>query len=406
MKIISGGQTGVDRAALDVALASGVSCGGWCPADRRDENGIIPVHYPVKELPGGGCPERSARNVRDADGTAIIHSGSLHGGTIATADCCAETGKPCRLIDASRMSPSQGAEQLVEFVRTRRIEILNVAGPRASDWPGGYDFAMETLTKFLRENATAPGSPKLTFVIPAHNEEHELPATLRAIRNAAEAARESYELIVVDDASTDTTVRIAREFDARVISVNRRQIAAVRNAGARAGHGEILFFVDADTRIAPGHVTSGMKALADGCSGGSARLAMDGNVAFWARVLIRVFGALYFANGLGVGAFIFTRRTSFETVGGFDEQYFAGEEIYLSRALKKLGRFKILRQPIVTSARKLRMHSPGFLLAQSFLLVLGGRRSLLSRKKLALWYDGKREPAQSDEMVERALLED
>ncbi|MBA2242959.1 MAG: glycosyltransferase [Chthoniobacterales bacterium] len=235
----------------------------------------------------------------------------------------------------------------------------------------------------------------LSFIVPAHNEEHELPETLRAIRHAAEGCAHSYEVIVVDDASTDATAEIAKRFGAKVVPVCRRQIAAARNAGARVASGEILFFVDADTHITPGHVASGVEALASGCSGGSARVAVDRELPVWARLFLRVFCTLYFAAGLGVGAFIFTRRRSFEAAGGFDEQYFAGEEVYLTLALKKLGRFRILREPIVTSARKIRMHSPGFVLAQSCFIVFGGRRALRKREKLALWYDGKREGAEA-----------
>jgi GT2 family glycosyltransferase len=391
MKIISGGQTGVDRAALDAALSLGVPTGGWCPEGRIDECGMIPPHYPVQELPGGGYVERTARNVSDADGTAIFHPGSLQGGTKATAEFCIEKRKPCLSIDANTVSQADAAKQLREFVQSNRIEVLNVAGPRASQWAQGYDFTIQALRKFLHPNASNAEAPKLSFVVPAHNEEHELPETLRAIRRAADAARESYELIVVDDASTDATVEIGEQFGARIISVNCRQIAAVRNAGARVARGEVLFFVDADTRISPGLVTAGLQALADGYSGGSARLAVDSHLPFWARLFIRSFCAVYFAVGLGVGAFLFMRRESFEAVGGFDEQYFAGEEVYLTLALKKLGRFKILREPIVTSARKVRMHSPRFVLAQSFFIAVGGKNSLRKREKLALWYDGKRE---------------
>ncbi len=118
---------------------------------------------------------------------------------------------------------------------------------------------------------------------------------------------------------------------------------------------------------------------------------MDTTLPFWARAFLSSFCTIYFAAGLGVGAFIFTRRDSFEAVGGFDEQYFAGEEVYLSRALKKLGRFKILREPIVTSARKVRMHSPRLVLTQMFFIIIGGQRALQKREKLDLWYDGKRE---------------
>ncbi|MBA3543907.1 MAG: glycosyltransferase [Chthoniobacterales bacterium] len=386
MKIISGGQTGVDRAALDVALSLGVTGGGWCPAGRLAEDGIIPAHYPLEELSGGGYLQRTEKNVEAADGTVVFHSGILRGGSKATADFCAERGKPCLVLDASRTSNAEAAMQLVQFVRANGLTVLNVAGPRASEWPSGHQFVAATLTAFLAAEA-----PSLSFVIPAHNEEHELAETLVAIRRAAEASQQSFEMIVVDDASTDATAAIAREFGARVVAVNRRQIAAVRNAGARVARGAVLFFVDADTRIAPGHVTAGLAALAAGCAGGSARVAIDSGVAFWARVFIRAFCAIYFAIGLGVGAFIFTRRESFETVGGFDEQFFAGEEVYLTLALKKLGRFKILREPIVTSARKVRMHSPRFVLTQSFSIVLGGKGALRNRQKLDLWYDGKRE---------------
>lgn len=397
MKIISGGQTGVDRAALDAAFSLGVACGGWCPADRRDESGVIPIHYPLRELPGGGYLERTARNVSEADGTVILHPGLLQGGTKATADFCAEKGKPCLLVDANRIGPAEGAQQLKEFVRASRIEILNVAGPRASEWSQGYNFALGLLKEFLGDDAGAAVPPKLSFVIPAHNEEHELPETLRAIRRAADSAKEPYELIVVDDASTDSTAAIAEQFGARVIPVNRRQIAAVRNAGAREARGEILFFVDADTRINPGHVSSGLEALAAGWAGGSARLSMDDQLALWARIVLSAFSTIYFGAGLGVGAFIFTRRELFAAAGGFDEQFFAGEEVYLSLALKKLGRFKILPEPIVTSARKVRMHSPRFVLAQIFFVVIGGQRALRNRDNLTLWYDGKRERAATIE---------
>jgi Circularly permutated YpsA SLOG family/Glycosyl transferase family 2 len=386
MKIISGGQTGVDRAALDAALSLGVPCGGWCPAGRLDENGIIPSHYPLQELPGGGYLERTERNVSDADGTAIIHSGLLTGGTQATADFCAKIGKPLCVIDASRVSPTEAAEQLQDFVRAQSISLLNIAGPRASQWREGYDFARQTLTQFLSEYLARSPAPKISFIVPAHNEEHELPLALHAIDQAAVAARTSYELIVVDDASNDETGQIAAQFGVRLVRINRRQIAAARNAGARLARGDILFFVDADTHIAPVHVARARAALDEGYSGGSARVGADGQLSFFGAALLRFFSTIYFATGLGAGAFLFTRRELFEAVGGFDEQYFAGEEVYFSLALKKRGRFVILREPVITSARKLRTHSPGFVLGQVFFLILGGKRALRSRDRLALWY--------------------
>ena len=406
MKIISGGQTGIDRAALDAALSLGVDCGGWCPEGRLAETGPIPAHYPLCELPGGGYFERTMRNVRDADATVIFHLGELQGGTRATAELCREARKPLLILEGHPGSAADAAREIAAFVRAHTIEILNVAGPRASQWPTGYDYARETLLLFLpRVAANAP--PRLSFVVPAHNEEHELPETLRATLRAAQAVGELFELIVVDDASTDSTAAIARQFGAKVVRVSFRHIAAARNAGARIARGEILFFVDADTRITPGHVRAAIAALNAGCSGGSARVAMDGEAGLGARVFLHSFSAIYFGIArLGAGAFLFTRRELFEAVGGFDEQYFAGEEVYFTLALKKLGPFRILREPIVTSARKLRMHSARSLLSQSFLIVVGGKRAVRSRAKLALWYDGKRERAPSDERVERARLAD
>jgi len=134
-----------------------------------------------------------------------------------------------------------------------------------------------------------------------------------------------------------------------------------------------------------------MDALAAGCSGGSARVAPDRQLGFSGKLILYAFSTLYFATGLGAGAFLFTSRLLFEKVGGFDEQYFAGEEVYFSLALKKIGPFKILRAPIVTSARKLRMHAPRFILSEVFLLLLGGKRALRTRERLSIWYDGKRE---------------
>lgn len=233
----------------------------------------------------------------------------------------------------------------------------------------------------------------LSFIIPAHNEEFELPATLAAICDAALAAGQDrqYEIIVADDASTDATAEIAKNAGAKVVSINCRQIAAARNAGARASHGDILFFVDADTRINSKHIIDAVAALETGCSGGSARIVVDGFVPRWGRVFLKIFCALYFANNLGAGAFLFTTRKNYEAVGGLDERYFAGEEVFFSQALKKLGRFKVLREPMVTSGRKLRMYSGWHICWRSTRMMLGGLRSYRSRDKLDLWYDGKRE---------------
>lgn len=231
----------------------------------------------------------------------------------------------------------------------------------------------------------------ISFIVPAHNEEFELPRSLGALRTAADEAGEPYELIVVNDSSTDRTPEIAREFGAEVVNVNARQIAAARNAGARLARGEYFFFVDADTRITAQHVRHGLAALRSGCSGGSARMKMDGQTTLAAQAFLILFSAVYFTLRLGAGAFLFTTRQNFFAAGGFDEQYFAGEETYLSMALKKFGPFRVLREPVETSGRKVRMHGTGSVVRQFLAVIARGPRGLRSRERLPLWYDGKRE---------------
>ena len=231
----------------------------------------------------------------------------------------------------------------------------------------------------------------ISFIIPAYNEELELSSTITAIHAAVSGAGQAYEIIVVDDASTDATAEGATQAGAWVVSINRRQIAAARNAGARAAQGEKLFFVDADTRINRRHIAEAISALEAGHAGGSARVIVDGAIPIWGRIFVRAFCTFYFALNLGAGAFLFTTRRNFEAVGGFDEQYFIAEEVCFSLALRKLGRFKVLREPIVTSGRKLRMYSARHVFARSLSIIIRGPSAARSRDKLALWYDGKRE---------------
>jgi glycosyltransferase involved in cell wall biosynthesis len=231
----------------------------------------------------------------------------------------------------------------------------------------------------------------ISFIVPAYNEEFELSETLAAIKDSAGETGKSYEIIVVDDASTDATPDIAAEAGAKVVRISRRQIAASRNAGGRAAQGDYLLFIDADTRINRTHVTGVVAALEGGYAGGSARVAMDGFIPVWGRMLLRGFSFFYFGLNLGAGAFLFTTKRNFDAVGGFDEQYFAGEEVYFTLALRRLGRFKVLREPVVTSGRKLRMYPAKEFLPNFFGLIVAGPSGVRSRAKLQHWYDGKRE---------------
>ena len=149
LKIISGGQTGVDRAALDAALKHGIDCGGWCPTGRVDELGRIPEHYPLEE--NGSFAERTLHNVKDSDGTVVIYHAELRGGTEFTVQCCIEQERPHQLIDAAKTSAENAAKLISDFVREQKIDILNVAGPRQSEWPEGYDYTFRTLEAFLAQ---------------------------------------------------------------------------------------------------------------------------------------------------------------------------------------------------------------------------------------------------------------
>jgi Circularly permutated YpsA SLOG family len=150
LKIISGGQTGVDRAALDAALRHGIESGGWCPAGRLDEFGKIPDHYPIRELQGGGFAERTLQNVKDSDGTVVMYPGELRGGSEQTIRFCVELQRPHQLIDASKLATEDAAQLIADFVRKNKIDILNVAGPRQSEWPEGYAYASRALESFLK----------------------------------------------------------------------------------------------------------------------------------------------------------------------------------------------------------------------------------------------------------------
>jgi hypothetical protein len=130
-------------------LKHGIDCGGWCPAGRRDELGIIPAHYPLSELEHGGFAERTLQNVKDADGTVIIYCSELHGGSEQTVRFCVEQKRPHQLINAAEISAERAVELITEFVREQKIETLNVAGPRQSEWKQGYDYAFRALDVFL-----------------------------------------------------------------------------------------------------------------------------------------------------------------------------------------------------------------------------------------------------------------
>jgi glycosyltransferase involved in cell wall biosynthesis len=225
----------------------------------------------------------------------------------------------------------------------------------------------------------------ISFIIPAHNEEACLPATLDALIAAAEPVGQPYE-VIVNDASTDGTGEIARRRGVRVIDVQYRHIAATRNAGARAARGDILFFVDADTQVNEGAVAAGLTAIAQGAVGGGCHFRYAGWIPWWACLLLPVGNASARVLGIAGGAFLFCRRSQFEAVGGFCERYFAAEDLAFVKALKRRGRFVVPRPMVLTSNRKLRTMSLWRAVSMLFRVVVRGPESDRSRDGLGLWY--------------------
>lgn len=231
----------------------------------------------------------------------------------------------------------------------------------------------------------------LSFVVPAHNEEPLLAATLQAIHQAAAGCGIGYEIIVADDGSTDRTAAVAIESGARVASVQHRKISATRNSGARLASGDLLVFVDADTLIGREVLVRAIEAVANGAVGGGATVRFDGHVPLYARALIPWLTGAMRLTRLAAGCFVFCTRPAFEAAGGFDERLFGAEEIALSVALKKIGRFVILREAVLTSGRKLRTYSGLEVLGIMARAALSGGKMLERRDQMGLWYDPRRE---------------
>jgi glycosyltransferase involved in cell wall biosynthesis len=237
----------------------------------------------------------------------------------------------------------------------------------------------------------------ISFIIPAYNEELVLGRTLRAIEEAARGLEEATEVIVADDSSTDRTAEVARECGARVVSVNCRQIAGARNAGAGEAKGDLLVFVDADTMVNEAAVKATVKALRAGAAGGGCPFRFDGEVPLYGRVMEVVGEQIYRALRLASGCYLFCTREAFEAAGGFDEKLFAAEEAALSRALGKQGRFVILREQVITSGRKMRTHSGREIFGTLLRFMMRGPKAAHGREGLEIWYGERRKDAETEE---------
>lgn len=236
--------------------------------------------------------------------------------------------------------------------------------------------------------------PVISFIVPAYNEEQLIGQTLASIHNAAREIGEPYEIIVANDSSTDQTTLLAQRHGAQVVFVSHRKISATRNSGARVASGDFFFFVDADTVVDKQIVQAAMDTMRSGAVGGGAALKFEGAIPRYARIAMPVIVVFFRLTGIATGCFLFCKKSAFQAVGGFDEAYFGAEEIVLSKALQRHGRFQVMRLSVTTSGRKLRTFSAREWLSLVLQVARRGRDGIKQRQGLELWYGERRDDPQ------------
>lgn len=240
---------------------------------------------------------------------------------------------------------------------------------------------------------------RISIIIPAFNEERLLAATLAEIRNAATVFSNrmwEHELIVCDNNSTDRTAEIARATGARIVFEPVNQIARARNTGAAAATGDWLVFIDADSQPAPEFLEEVAERIESGrVLGGGVTIRMD-NDQWLARRITALWNLASRVGKLMAGSFIFIEAAAFRGIGGFSQEWFAGEELEFSQRLRKRARESkrriviLHRHPLKTSGRKIGLYTPWEVLCMLARVVMTGGRSLRSRETTHLWYDGRR----------------
>ncbi len=239
----------------------------------------------------------------------------------------------------------------------------------------------------------------LSIVIPAFNEEYLIEECLRST-HASLAANDrpglSSEVIVVDNNSTDSTAELARGAGAQVVFEPVNQIGRARNAGAAAAKGDWLLFVDADSILNPGLLGDILQLIEEGRHAGCGSVIKMHDLPWWASGILGGWTAVSVLFSWAAGALIACRSDAFHEVGGFNQELYAADEIALSRKLKKWGRrrglgFTILTaHPLESSSRKIRLYSAAEMTGQILRVMLSPRKALQDRKKLPIWYDGRR----------------
>ena len=237
----------------------------------------------------------------------------------------------------------------------------------------------------------------ISFIIPAYNEEALIEETVTQLKKAADELKLDYEIIVVDDDSSDRTAELANASGAKVICAKNRQIAATRNAGAKAAMGDIFIFVDADTLIPVNTLALALRALENGAVGGGATIKFRGQIPFAAQIFaVFVQLSMRIAKLVG-GCFMFMTRNAFEEAGGYDESIYASEEIWLAMKLRNQGRFVVLHENVLTSGRKIRQYGLLKLLLVIIKMAIRGPSVLTSRDGLEVWYKSGRELKGADD---------
>lgn len=239
----------------------------------------------------------------------------------------------------------------------------------------------------------------VSIIIPAFNEERLILACLQSVKEALTANRSygfAHEVIVVDNNSTDKTASLAESAGAKVVFEPVNQIARARTAGANAARGDWLLFLDADCLLNAALVDDIFRLIKEGKHVGAGSTLYMPNLPWWAAGLLHFWTVLSVTFQWAAGALIVCDARAFREVGGFDQTLYAAEEVDLSRKLKKWGRahrlgFTILRKhPIETSPRKVELYSSSEIFAQFFRLLLSPWRTLQNKKRLPIWYDGRR----------------
>ena len=243
------------------------------------------------------------------------------------------------------------------------------------------------------DDADVVNGPRISVLIPAYNERQLIAATIDSIHQSfTDIARESYEIVVCDNNSTDRTAEIARAARARVVFEPHNQIARARNMAAKAARGQWFIFLDADTQLNPATLRATIAALGSGRTGAGGSVVRLGSdrLGPGARLLVRTWNSISQILKLAAGSYVFCLREAWAETGGFDEGLYVSEEIWFSRELKRWCRaqglkFTILTgAPIVTSARKMHWYSPWELFKQFAVFLIPG--TWRKREKCATWY--------------------